>query len=89
MQLTFKPVINRIGDDYFIVPKEADTDVHCVIKCNYETAQIICLMEENKNEEELIAAARELFPDEDPDEVADVCRIIRASLKHSLSSSTS
>lgn len=87
MQLTFKPVINRIGDDYFIVPKAADTDVRCVIKCNYETAQIICLMEENKNEEELIAAAQALFPNEAPEEVANICREIRAALKATVSSS--
>lgn len=43
--LLFEPVVNKIGDDsYLISPKNDKTDVRCVMKCNEVAKDIICAM---------------------------------------------
>lgn len=44
-QLNFEPVVNKIGDDkYLISPKNDKTDVRCVMCCNEVAKDIICAM---------------------------------------------
>ena len=44
-QLLFEPVVNKIGEDsYLVSPKNDKTDVRCVMKCNGIAVDIICNM---------------------------------------------
>lgn len=44
-QMLFEPVVNKIGeDDYLITPKNAKTDVRCIMRVNEITKDIICNM---------------------------------------------
>ena len=44
-QLNFEPVVNKIGDDkYLITPKDENTDVRCVIHCNGIAADVVCAL---------------------------------------------
>ena len=43
--LLFEPVVNKIGEDsYLISPKNDKTDVRCVMRCNEVAKDIICAM---------------------------------------------
>ena len=83
MHLNFEPVTNRIGDDYFIVPKNDDTGHKVIIRCNEETAFIINLLVVNHNREEMIAATAAQYPDATIEEVTECVDAIRDELlKH-------
>ena len=81
MKLTFEPVINRVGDQYFIVPKNDEDDVKVIIRCNDVAAFIIGLLAENHNRDEMIAATAERYPDEPIEEVEMCVDAIREELK--------
>lgn len=55
-QLNFEPVVNKIGEDkYLISPKNDKTDVRCVICCNDVAKDIICAMYPEKVSRQSIA----------------------------------
>lgn len=81
MQLTFEPVTNRIGDDYFIVPKNDEDGVKVIIRCNEVAAFIINLLVENHNRDQMIAATAAQYPDEPIEEVEACVDGIREELK--------
>lgn len=81
MQLTFEPVTNRIGDDYYIVPKNDEDGVKCAIKCNDVGAFIVNLLVENHNREQMIEAVSAQYPNEPIEEVERVVDEARAILK--------
>lgn len=81
MKLTFEPVTNRIGDDYFIVPKNDEDNVKVIIRCNDVAAFIIGLLSENHNRDEMIAATAAQYPDEPIEEVTACVDGIREELK--------
>lgn len=77
MQLTFEPVINKIGNDYFVVPKnDSDTiinpytgeeetrNVRCVIKCDENSAYLLSQMTRNLHFEDMVALMQEHCPNE-------------------------
>lgn len=84
MQLTFEPVTNRIGDKYFIVPKNDTEGVKCAICCDGVGAFMVNLLTENHNRDEMIEAVAEKYPDytsEEIEEAVDQARsILRATV---------
>lgn len=84
MQLTFEPVTNRIGNDYFIVPKNDEDGVKCVMKCNEVAAFIVNLLVVNHTRDEMIAATAAQYPDATAEEVAAAVDGVRYALKKSL-----
>ena len=87
MKLTFEPVVNRIGNDYFIVPKNDAEGVKCVMRCNDVAAYIIGLHVENHNRDEMIAATAEHYPDATPEEVEAAVDGVRNALKATIQNS--
>ena len=86
MKLNFEPVTNRIGDKYFIVPKNDTEGVKCVMCCNEVGAFIVnCMYPDNKNKEELIALTSAQYPDATPEEVEAAVDGIRNTLKKTVS----
>lgn len=81
MQLTFEPVTNRIGDDYYIVPKNDEDGVKCVMKCTEGAAFIVNLLTTNHNRDEIIAATAEHYPDMTAEEVENAVDTVRNALK--------
>lgn len=86
MQLTFEPVTNKIGDDYFIVPKNDTEGVKCVMRCNEVGAFIVNLLVKNHNKAEMIAATSAQYPNATPEEVEaavdGVRRTLQATIKY-------
>lgn len=81
MQLTFEPVTNRVGDDYFIVPKNDDDGVKCVMKCNETASFIVNLLTENRSRDELIALVSAKYPEASEQEVIEAVDGVRITLK--------
>lgn len=81
MKLTFEPVTNRIGDNYFIVPKNDEDNIKIVIRCNDVAAFIINLLVENHNRDEMIAATAAQYPNEPIEEIEKCVDGIREELK--------
>lgn len=69
MKLTFEPVTNKIGDNYYIVPKNDTEGVKVVIKCDEVGKFIINMLTENHNQDEMIAAMTEQYPDATAEEI--------------------
>ena len=84
MKLTFEPATNKIGNDFYIVPKNDEDGVKCVMKCNEAGAFIVNLLVENHNRDEMIAATAEKYPNATPEEVETAVDGIRAALKATL-----
>lgn len=87
MKLTFEPVTNRIGDNYFIVPKGDAQGVKCVMRCNEAGAFIVNLLTENHNREQMIAAVSERYPAATEEEVTAAVDGVRAALRGAISRS--
>ena len=85
MKLTFKPVTNRIGNDYYIVPKNDTDGVKCVIKCNEVAAFIVNLLVNDMKRDDLILAVAEHYPNATPQEVEEAVDGVRNTLKATMS----
>lgn len=82
MKLNFEPVTNKIGNDYFIVPKNDADGVKVVMKCNEVGAFIVNLMyPDNRTRDELIALTSEQYPDATLEEVEAAVDGVRNALK--------
>lgn len=81
MKLTFEPVTNRIGNDYYIVPKNDGDNVKVVMRCNDVAAFIINLLVENHNRDEMIAAVEAEYPEESLQDVEACVDAVRGELK--------
>lgn len=81
MQLTFKPVTNRIGDKYLIVPQNDEDGVKCVMCCNEVGAFIVNLLTENRTRDELIALVSAKYPEATEEEVIEAVDGVRTTLK--------
>ena len=87
MKLTFEPVTNKIGDDYYIVPKN-DIGGMCVMKCNDVGAFIVNLLVVNHNRDEMIAATSAQYPNATLEEVEAAVDGVRGVLKATLKKPT-
>ena len=86
MKLNFEPVTNRIGKDYFIVPKNDTEGIKCVMKCNEVGAFIVnCMYPDNKTRDELIALVSAQYPEATPEEVEAAVDGVRDALKKTVS----
>lgn len=81
MKLTFEPVTNKIGKDFYIVPKNDEDGVKCVMKCDEVGAFIVNLLVENHNRDEMIAKTAEKYPNATPEEVEAAVDGVRSVLK--------
>ena len=82
MQLTFEPVTNRIGDKYFIVPKNDTEGVRCVMCCNEVGAFIVnCMYPDNKTRDELVEMVSTQYPNATLEEVEAAVDGVRETLK--------
>ena len=89
MKLTFEPVTNKIGNDYFIVPKNDADNVKCVIKCNEVTAFIVNLLVNDMKRDDMVAATAAQYPNSPLTEIEEVVDYVRSKLKRTLSQKTS
>lgn len=84
MQLTFEPATNRIGEDYFIVPKNDGDGARVIIRCNEVACFIINLLKENHNRDQMLEATAAQYPNAAAEEVEACVDAVRAELlKHS------
>lgn len=81
MKLKFKPVTNKIGDKYFIVPKSDSDGVKCIIKCDKTGAFMVNLLTENLNREQMIAAVSAEYPQYSAEQIAEAVDLVRAELR--------
>ena len=81
MQLTFEPVTNKIGNDFYIVPKNDEDGVKCVMKCNEVGAFIVNLLVVNHNRDEMIAATMAQYPNATQEEIEAAVDGVRSALK--------
>ncbi len=85
-KLNFEPAVNRIGEDYFVCPKNETDWQRVLIKTDRVGAFLVCLMQNEITEEDMLAAAQAEFPDESYDTLksrtAEVrSRILKTSLE--------
>ncbi len=85
-KLNFEPAVNRIGEDYFVCPKNETDWQRVLIKTDRVGAFLVCLMQNETTEEDMLAAAQSEFPDESYDTLksrtAEVrSRILKTSLE--------
>lgn len=80
MKLLFEPVTNKIGNDFFIVPKNDADGVKCVMKCNEVGAFIVNLLTEDIKRDGMIAAVAERYPEATIEEVEAAVDGVRAVL---------
>ena len=93
MILTFEPVINKIGNDYFVVPKnDSDTiinpytgeeetrNVRCVIKCDENSAYLLSQMTRNLHFEDMVALMQEHCPGESLEKIEEFVNNFRTAL---------
>lgn len=69
MKLTFEPVTNKIGNDFYIVPKNDADGVKCVMKCDEVGAFIVNLLVNDMKRDEMILAVSEHYPNATLEEV--------------------
>lgn len=63
MRLPFKISVNKINDNYYLVPCKAGTSYKTIIKCDELMAKILNLLNSNISEVRMIAEAREIITD--------------------------
>lgn len=80
MKLTFEPVTNKIGNDFYIVPKNDTDGVKCVMKCNEVGAFIVNLLVNDIKRDEMILAVSEHYPNATPEEVEAAVDGVRNTL---------
>lgn len=80
MKLLFEPVTNKIGNDYFIVPKNDADGVKCVMKCNEVAAFIVNLLVNDIKRDDMILAVAEHYPNATPEEVETAVDGVRNKL---------
>lgn len=80
MKLLFEPVTNKIGNDFYIVPKNDADGVKCVMKCNEVGAFIVNLLVNDMKRDDLILAVAEHYPNATPEEVEAAVDGVRAVL---------
>lgn len=82
MYLNFEPVTNKIGDKYFIVPKNDTEGVKCVMCCNEVGAFIVNLLyPDNKTRDELIELTSAQYPNATLEEIETAVDGVRNALK--------
>ena len=80
MKLLFDPVTNKIGNDYYIVPKNDTDGVKCVIKCNEVGAFIVNLLVNDMKRDDMILAVAEHYPNATLEEVETAVDGVRNKL---------
>ena len=63
MRLPFKISVNKINDNYYLVPCKAGSPYKTIIKCDERMAKIVNLLNSNISEVRMIAQAKELLSD--------------------------
>lgn len=81
MKLTFEPVTNKVGDKYFIVPKNDTEGVKCVMCCDSVGAFMVNLLTENHNRDEMLEAVAKEYPQYSAEEIETAVDGVRAILR--------
>lgn len=63
MRLPFKPSVNKINGNYYLVPSRAGTTYKTIIKCDERMAKIVNLLSGNISEARMIIEAKEILTD--------------------------
>ncbi|MEE1046111.1 MAG: hypothetical protein U0M60_01670 [Clostridia bacterium] len=63
MRLPFKPSVNKINGNYYLVPSRAGTPYKTIIKCDERMAKIVNLLGSNISEARMITEAKEILTD--------------------------
>ena len=63
MRLPFKPSVNKINGNYYLVPCKAGTPYKTIIKCDEHMAKIVSLLSSNISEARMITEAKEILTD--------------------------
>lgn len=77
MRLPFKPSVNKINGNYYLVPSRAGTPYKTIIKCDETTAQIVNLLSTNIGECRMIEQATLLLPNMTTEEITPIVRRVR------------
>lgn len=85
MKLTFEPVTNKVGDKYFIVPKNDIEGVKCVMCCDSVGAFMVNLLTEAHNREEMIEAVAKEYPEYSQEEIETAVDNFRNILRSTVS----
>lgn len=86
MHLNFEPVTNKIGNKYFIVPKNDTEGIKCVMCCNEVGAFIVNLLYPNDiKRDEMIALTSAQYPNATLEEVETAVDGVRNALKQTVS----
>ena len=63
MRLPFKISVNKINDNYYLVPCKAGSPYKTIIKCDECMAKIVSLLNSNISEAHMITQAKEILAD--------------------------
>lgn len=63
MRLPFKISVNKINDNYYLVPCKAGSPYKTIIKCDERMAKIVNLLNSNISEARMITEAKEILTD--------------------------
>lgn len=63
MRLPFRPSVNKINGNYYLVPSRAGTPYKTIIKCDERMAKIVNLLSSNISEARMITEAKEILTD--------------------------
>ncbi len=70
-KLSFTPVTNIIGDDYFVCPKSDSAWERVIFKTNKLGAFLLSLLQEDITVDEMINIATNQFPDENKADITN------------------
>lgn len=76
-KLNFEPAVNRIGEDYYICPKNETDWQRILIKTDRIGAFLVPLMRDETTASEMLSAAQTEFPDESYDTLKSRTEAVR------------
>ena len=77
MRLPFKPSVNKINGNYYLVPYKAGTPYKTIIKCDEHTAKIVNLLSSKISEARMIPEAKEIFTDLTLEDITSAVKKVR------------
>ena len=77
MRLPFKISVNKINDNYYLVPCKAGSPYKTIIKCDERMAKIVNLLSSNISEAHMITQAKEILTDLTLEDITTAVKKVR------------
>lgn len=77
MRLPFKISVNKINDNYYLVPCKAGSPYKTIIKCDERMAKIVNLLNSNISEARMITEAKALLTDLTLEDITTAVKKVR------------